>query len=84
MLQSIDASERTENSCKTVRNGDALHGEQWRTKSAGRKPAITRDLEAPVRLNRDCHRMNLIGVVMNKDEAHMRFIDDEISCAQTA
>ena len=46
-------------------------------------PAITGDLEAPVRLNRDCHRMNLFGVVMNKGETHMRFIDDKISCAQT-
>jgi len=83
VLQSVDASERSKNSCKTIRDGDALHGEHRCTKSARRKPAITGDLEAPVRLNRDCHRMNLFGVVMNKGETHMRFIDDKISCAQT-
>jgi len=82
VLQSVDTSERSKNICKTIGDGDALHGEYRCTKSARSKPAITGDLEAP-RLNRDCHRMNLFWVLMNKGEADMRFIDDEISCAQT-
>ena len=83
MLQSVNAGELSKNCCKTFRYGNVFRGEHRCTKSARRKPAITEHLEASMGLNRDCHRMNLFGVGMNKGEAHMRFIDDEISCAQT-